>query len=104
MPRARTCTYDFKKQTLYSFFLLVFIRSVPQDLKRLYTTTHGIIVLLKYFSVDHEKVAMYADLSLDEFITNKLSPRLREILADPNVAQEPPSRGRRMLKFEHAVN
>jgi hypothetical protein len=77
---------------------------ISQDLKRLYSVNHSLILLLKALSVDDEPlVARYADASVDDFITSKLSVRLQAILAEPHVAEEAPSKARRLQKFENTV-
>ena len=79
------------------------ITYASQDLKRLYATIHSLIMSLKYFTVDHEKVMQYAEMSVDEFTAEKLAPHLQEILMDPNVVEEQSVKWRRMLKFELMV-
>ncbi len=77
---------------------------MSQDLKRLYSVNHSLIQLLKALSVDDESlVAQYADMSVDDFIASKLSVRLQAILTEPHVAEEAPSKARRLQKFETTV-
>jgi len=69
----------------------------------MYEAIHYLIASLSALSVSDDLVTRFAHMSSDEFVTDRLPPRLQEILQDPNVAANPPAKIRRMLKLDITV-
>ena len=74
-----------------------------QDLARMYEAIHYLIMSLSALSVSDDLVTRFAHMSSDEFVADRLPPRLQEILQDPNVAANPPAKIRRILKLDITV-